>query len=81
MSNETIGFDGQAQERATALLSAAEKLGLEPGVVQTVDGGFSAPEEVVKEAGLHTVKDEDSTEEPDEAPKKRGGRRAKSTEE
>jgi len=47
MSNEvTVRFAGEASDRATLLLAAAEELGLDPSVVQTYEGGFLVPQEV-----------------------------------
>lgn len=41
-----------SRENAVLLLAAAEELGLEPGVVATYEGGFGAPDEVLKKAGF-----------------------------
>lgn len=52
MTMQTVPFEGDASNRATLLLAAAEELDLPVEVVETVTGAFRAPEEVVKKAGL-----------------------------
>jgi hypothetical protein len=42
---------GRSPEAARALLTAAVRLGLDPAVVRTTDGGYIVPEEVADELG------------------------------
>lgn len=41
-----VPFDDKPSDQAVLLLAAAEDLGLDPSVVRTTEGGFSAPKEV-----------------------------------
>ena len=41
-----VAFGDNPSETATLLLAAAEELGLDQGVVGTVEGGFLVPSEV-----------------------------------
>jgi hypothetical protein len=50
MAEDDVEVEGQTSDNATILLEAAEKLGLDPGVVRTTDGGFVVPKDVFKKA-------------------------------
>jgi hypothetical protein len=47
---DDVEVEGKTSEIATILLEAAEKLGLDPGVVRTSDDGFVVPKDVYKKA-------------------------------
>ena len=86
MSTErTVQFAGEAQDRATLLLAAAEDLGHPVEVVRTVTGAFVAPQDVVEKAGLldeadplddEDQADEPKSEEPKKAPAKKAAKKA-----
>lgn len=74
MTNQTVPFDGQARERAIALLAAAEDLDLPARVVETRTGAFYAPAEVIEKAGLSdAVEGADSSLSEDDAPAEESG--------
>jgi hypothetical protein len=50
MAEDDVEVVGQTSDNATILLEAAEKLELDPGVVRTVEGGFSVPKDVFDKA-------------------------------
>ncbi len=50
--NDQITVPGQTHDNAVLLLEAAQALELPPGVVLTVEGGFSVPSEVAEKAGF-----------------------------
>lgn len=51
MSDEKVQVDGMTQDNAILLLEAAEKLELDPSVVETTsDGHFLVPKEVADKA-------------------------------
>lgn len=58
MSEVFVGYGDSAGDTATLVLAEADKQGLHPEVVRSVEGGFYVPEEVAKAAGV-TYQSED----------------------